>query len=77
MRRYLKRGRLQEQKDNQAFSWPKRGQVMVEYTVVFALIAVVTAIATAAFFSRICRSEDGNSSAFERYYNAIEQRIIK
>ena len=57
--------------------WPRHGQVVIEYTVVFALIAVVTAIATAAFFSRICRSEDGNSSAFERYYNTIEQRITR
>ena len=54
-----------------------QGQVIIEYTVLFAIIAVVTAIATAAFFSRICRSQDGNSSAFERYYDAIEQRITR
>ena len=53
----------------------QRGQVIVEYTVLFGIIAVVTAIATAAFFSRICRSQDGNSSAFERYRSAFAQRI--
>ncbi len=54
---------------------PTKGQAIVEYTVLFAVVAVVTAIATAAFFTRIARSDNG-SSAFERYSNAVQQRII-
>jgi len=47
----------------------------MEYTVLFGIVAVVTAIATAAFFSRLCRSENG-SSAFERYSDTVQQQII-
>ena len=55
--------------------WPNHGQVIIEYTVLFAIIAVVTAIATAAFFTRICRSQDGDSSAFEQYRSELVGRI--
>jgi len=51
------------------------GQVVIEYTVLFGIIAVVTAIATAAFFTRICRSENG-TAAFERYSDTVQQQII-
>ena len=53
----------------------RKGQVLIEYTVLFGIIAVVTAIATAAFFSRLCRSDNG-TSAFERYSDSVQQQII-
>jgi len=55
--------------------WSKRGQSIIEYTVLFGIIAVVTAVATAAFFSRVCRTDTG-TSALEQYSNAVNQRII-
>ena len=53
----------------------RHGQVIVEYTVLFAIVAAVTAISTAVFFMRIARSDSGETAAFERYYQVMAQRI--
>lgn len=52
-----------------------RGQVIIEYTVLLTILAAVTAMSTAAFFSRVCRSSDGRSSVLERYQQDMTRRI--
>ncbi len=51
------------------------GQAIIEYTILIAAIAAVTAIGTAAFFSRVCRSQNGSQSIFKIYFNRVVNEI--
>ena len=57
------------------FAWRTSGQAIIEYTILFAVIAAVTCIGTAVFFQRVCRSQDGSTPILKTYFNRVVEQI--
>ena len=73
----MKRRKLLTKTSRHFWHWRREsGQSMIEYLILFAVIAAVTFIGTAVFFQRVCRSQHGGGSVFQNYFDEIVYEVM-